>query len=178
MNNIGAGVLGVLLGAAGYWVVDNYAARDATSEPTAEEAKQFIADAEATFEELGPYAGHVYWIHSTFITYDSDKLAQKVSEDFTALGVKLAKEASRFNDVELDYDTRRKVDSLRGGLTIPSPSDPEKNAELAEISTDLGSTYGKGKYCRSEEDCLSDVDIIQIMATSHDEQELLDVWQG
>jgi len=178
MNNIGAGVLGVLLGAAAYWVVDNYAARDATSEPTAEEAKQFIADAEATFEELGPYAGHVYWINSTFITYDSDKLAQKVSEDFTALGVKLAKEASRFNDVELDYDTRRKVDSLRGGLTIPAPSDPEKNAELAEISTELGSTYGKGKYCRSEENCLSDVDIIQIMATSRDEQELLDVWQG
>ena len=178
MNKVSIGAVGILLGATAYWVIDNYAARDATLEPTAEQAKQFIADAEATFKELGPFAGHVYWINSTFITYDSDKLAQKVSEDFTALGVNLAKEASRFNDVELDYDTRRKVDSLRSGLTIPAPSDPEKIAELAEISTELGSTYGKGKYCRSEQDCLSDVDIIQIMATSRDEQELLDVWQG
>lgn len=177
MNKVSAGAVGILLGAAAYWVVDNYATMF-PAKPTAEEAMAFIAETEDTIREIRPYAGHVDWVNSTYLTYDSDKLAQKVSEDFTALGVKLAKQASRYNDVELDYDTRRKIDFLRSGLTIPAPSDPIKNAELAEISTALGSTYGKGKYCPAEGDCLSDVDIIQIMATSRDEPELLDVWQG
>ncbi|MCH8323157.1 MAG: M2 family metallopeptidase [Proteobacteria bacterium] len=173
MNKVSIGAVGILLGAAAYWVIDNYAARDATSEPTAETAVAFIAETENTFQELGEYAGHVFWIQANFFTHDSNWLVTKVSEEFTSLGVKLSKEASRYNDVELDFDTRRKMDSLRRGLTLPAPDDPEKMAELAEITTGLESTYAFGKY-----NGLADVDIIKIMATSRDEAELKDVWQG
>ena len=173
MNKVSIGAVGILLGAAAYWVIDNYAARDAVSEPTAETAMAFISETENTFQELGEYAGHVFWIQANFFTHDSNWLVTKVSEEFTSLGVKLSKEASRYNDVELDFDTRRKMDSLRRGLTLPAPDDPEKTAELAEITTGLESTYAFGKY-----NGLADVDIIRIMATSRDEAELKDVWQG
>lgn len=183
MNNVGAGVVGLLLGGAAYWVVDNVAKMEPTVEPNlvstaADEARAFVADAEATFEELGPYAGHVFWIQANFFTHDSNWLVAKVSEEFTTLGVELAIEASRYNDVELDFDTRRKVDSLRRGLTLPAPSDPEKTKELAAITTGLNATYASGKYCPAEGECLADIDIIQIMANSRDEAELKDVWQG
>ncbi len=185
MNNIGAGVVGILLGAAAYWVVD-YASNGGNgggnvfpgSTRTVAEAETFVSETEDTIRELGKYAGHVFWIQANFNTYDSNFLASKVSEDFTNLGVKLAKEAATFNDTELDFETRRKVDSLRRALSFPAPDDPEASAELAQITTGLGSTYANGKYCRSEDDCLADVDIIRIMATSRDADELLDVWQG
>ena len=175
MNNIGAGVIGLLLGAGAYWVYDNYATMgdSADATPTAEEAVAFVAETEATFKELNPYAGHVFSIQANFFTHDSNWLVAKESEKFTALGVKLAKEASRYNDLELDFDTRRKIDSLRRGLTLPAPDNPELTAELAQITTDLDSTYAGGEY-----NGLADVDIIRIMATSRDEAELKDVWQG
>ncbi len=188
MNNLGAGVVGILLGAAAYWVVDfvnhgpgsggERAAVEETADMTPGDAARFVAEAEETYEDLGAYAGHVFWIQANFNTVDSNYLAAKTAEELTTLGVKYAKKASKFNNVELDFDTRRKIDSLRRGLTLPAPSDAEKTAELAEITTDMDATYANGKYCRSKDDCLADVDIIKIMATSRDPDELLDVWKG
>lgn len=178
MNNVSAGIIGLLLGAAAYWVVDNYATMGEGDEPTVAKAQEFITEVEKKYQELGEYAGHVFWIQATYFNHDSNWLAAKTSEEFTALGVKYAKQASRYNDLDLDPDSRRKIDFLRRGLTLPAPDDPEKNAELAEITTELESIYASGTYCRGEDDCLNDRDIIRIMAESRDEAELKDVWQG
>lgn len=185
MNNIGAGVVGILLGAAAYWVVD-YASKGSNGSGeavpgttlSAADADAFIAETEDTFREFGKYAGHVFWIQANFNTYDSNFLASKAAEKFTTLGVKLAKEASTYNDVELDFDTRRKIDSLRSALNFPAPDDPAAAAELAQITTGLSTTYATGQYCPEDGECLADVDIIRIMATSRDPEQLLDVWQG
>jgi len=178
MKKISAGLVGVLLGATAYWVVNDMTAKAAGDEINADSAQAFIAETEAKYEELGEYAGHVFWIQANFFTHDSNWLVSKLSEELTGLGVQLAKEASRYNDVELDFNTRRKMNILKSGLTLPAPDDPEMTAELAEITTNLDSTYANGQYCRSEDDCLADVDIIRIMATSRDEAELKDLWQG
>jgi len=176
-NNVSAGLVGALLGAAAFWVINTYGSGGSDT-PTPEKAKEFIAGVEAKYKEFGEYAGHVYWIQANFFTHDTNWLVAKTGEEATALGVKYAKEASRYNALDLDPDTRRKADFLRRGLTLPAPDDPAKNAELAQITTDLDSMYASATYCRKEGECLSDRDIIRIMAESRDPNELLDVWKG
>ncbi|HXV74306.1 MAG TPA: M2 family metallopeptidase, partial [Sphingomonadales bacterium] len=142
-----AAFAGALVGAAAYWAVKQYG-ENFTDRPTPEKAKTFIAEVEAKYKELGEYAGHVYWIQANFVTSDTNWLAAKAGEELTALGVKYAKEASRYHALDLDDDTKRKIDFLRRGLTLPAPEDPAKNAELAQITTDLDSMYAAGTYCR------------------------------
>lgn len=179
MNKVTAGVVGVLLGAAASWVIMSYDSGPAPeSAPTVEEATAFIVEVEKTYDELGEYAGHVFWVQANFVNFDTNFLVAKASEEFTALGVKYANQAKRFNDLELSADLRRKINLVKQGLTLPAPDDPEKNKELAQITTDLDSSYATGKYCREDGTCLNDRDIIRTMATSRDADELLDVWKG
>ncbi|MEE8371048.1 MAG: M2 family metallopeptidase, partial [Sphingomonadales bacterium] len=179
MNNLTAGAIGLLLGATAVWIIAGYDSGPAPEPvPTAAEAATFVAEVEKVYEELGKEASHVFWINANFVTYDTDELVKKASEEFTALGVKYANDAKRFNGLELPADVRRKIDFLKQGLTLPAPNDPAKNKELAEITTDLNSMYARGKYCRKDDDCITDRDIIRTMATSRDADELLDVWKG
>lgn len=179
MNNVSAGILGALLGAAASWVLLSYdKGPEPEPEPTLEEAQAFIAEVEDNYEELGEYAGHVFWVQANFVNVDSNYLAARASEELTSIGVKYAKQAKRFNDLELPAELRRKLELLKQGLTLPAPDDPDKTKELAGITTELEAMYATGKYCREDGTCLNDRDIIRTMATSRDPDELLDVWKG
>lgn len=92
--------------------------------------------------------------------------------------VRLANEAAKYDELELDYDARRKLDKLKLALTLPAPQDANKTAQLSQIVAELGGLYGKGKYCKEDGSCLSLGDMTSKMATSRDYNELLDLWQG
>ena len=62
----------------------------------------------------------------------------------------LANQAKRFNGLELDYDTRRKLEFLKSGLTLPAPEDDALTKELATITANLDATYAKGCTENSE----------------------------
>ena len=164
------GLAGVLAGAVAYWVFDNYVG-DMSSEPaaTAESAAEWVAKSEAEMDELRKHVGHVFWVQANFVNHDTTQLAAKAGEEATAFGVRLANEAKRWNGVDLPPDLRRKIDKIKLGLTLPAPDNAADTRELAEITARLDSTYATGKYCRigkdGGEECLSDVQIIQIMAT-------------
>ena len=96
----------------------------------------------------------------------------------TAAAVRLAHEASRFNNLELGEDTRRKLDKLKLALTLPAPQNAEKNSRLSKTATELSNLYGKGKYCQDDNSCLSLGEISTIMASSRDYDELLKLWLG
>lgn len=177
-KRIGAGLAGVLIGAVAYWVIDSQGIMEAAPPATEESAAEWIASAEIEIEEMWEYAGSAYWVNANFVTYDTTNLVARASQEATELGVRLANEAKLWNGVELSGDLRRKMDLLKMGLTLPAPDNAADSKELAEITARLDSTYATGKYCRTEDDCLADVDIIQIMATSRDADELLDVWRG
>ncbi|TQV77135.1 M2 family metallopeptidase [Aliikangiella marina] len=112
--------------------------------PTASEAKAFVAEAEALLEENYEHLAKTYWVQANFVTSDTNSLVAKVSEEATKRGVALAMGAKKFNDVEVDYDTRRKLEFLKAGLTIPAPEDDAKTKELAEISAGMDAAYAKG----------------------------------
>lgn len=151
---------------------------DKASQATPSEAKAFIAQAEDQLAQLSVEVARAEWIYQNFITDDTAALAADASEKYSAVTVKLAHEAARFNELELDDESRRKLDKLKLALVLPAPLDEAKNKELAKIIADLGGMYGKGKYTTQEGKVLTLPEMTQIMAKSHDADELLELWKG
>jgi peptidyl-dipeptidase A len=152
-----------------------------TAPPTAEGAARFVEEAEARLAAINVDYMRAAWIQSTYITEDTQIIAARENERLINAGVELAKSAARFDDLELPYDTRRKLDAIKLGLTSPGPSDPALTAELARLASELEATYGAGQYCppgKSGDDCLDVGEIANVLRTSRNPAELLEVWRG
>lgn len=145
---------------------------------TAADAKQFLDSTEKELVALYLEASRAEWIYANFITEDTSQLSAEVNRKMTETVVRLANEATKFNSIELDADSRRKLDKLKLALTLPAPQDADKTAKLSQLVAKLGGLYGKGKYCKEGAECLSLGDMTAKMATSRDYDELLDLWQG
>ena len=144
--------------------------------PTKAEADAFVARAEKELAEFGVDAARVAWINNTYITDDTDALSAKYGAVGTEMSVKLAKDAARYQAVPgLSFDTKRKLDTLRGGLVLPAPTTAGAATELNEIATRLNSTYGKGKGTRKGQP-VSGSDIEAAMGDSRDPAELKEMW--
>jgi peptidyl-dipeptidase A len=152
---------------------------ESVSGPTAEEAAKFVADAEERLANLGQHNARVSWVLQNFITMDTELLAARAEEEFTAAQVELAVQAARFSRLDgLDVDTRRKLNLMRNDIVIPAPQDPAENAEQADIGAQLKGLYGRGKYCREDGRCLALGELEDSMAHSRDPDELLEAWLG
>jgi peptidyl-dipeptidase A len=158
------------------------AATNASTPPTAAEAKAFVEDAETKLLALANEASRASWVQSNFITDDTEALAALSNERVISASVRYAKEAARFSGMQLPPDVARKLMLLKNSLTLAAPADPKESEEVTQIAAKLEGMYGKGKYCRPEKDgkekCLDLEDITKIMATSRDAAELADVWKG
>lgn len=147
-------------------------------EPTAADAEAFVQQAEERLLKLNVDAGHAAWVQSNFITYDTQILAAQAQEKLVAAGVELAKEAARFDDLELPYDTRRKLNLLKLALTLPAPGDPAKTTEVTRLASDLEAAFGTGRYCASESECYTIDQLERMMAEVGDAERLEKLWVG
>jgi len=154
------------------------AGEPAADAPTVEEARAFIEQAEAELLELSINASRAAWVQNTYITYDTELLSAEARKQSLAAVARFAQEATRFDELELPQDLARKLRLLKVSVSLPVPSDPAEQAELTELVVGMQSTYGKGRYCRQPDRCLSLNEMERIVATSRDPEELLDVWQG
>ncbi|MFT4994043.1 MAG: peptidyl-dipeptidase A [Paraglaciecola sp.] len=145
---------------------------------TSKDAEEFITNAQSELSKLQLPEAQAAWSYQTYINQDTAAVSAYMSEKFSSLQSQLAKQAADFNAVEVAPDTRRKLDLMRNGLTLPSPADPVKSERLAKISSDLEGMYGSGKYCRSDGECMRLTDMSEIMATKRDPKLLLEMWQG
>jgi peptidyl-dipeptidase A len=144
--------------------------------PTADEAKAFVDAAEASMLDLAIEANRAGWVQANFITDDTQAIAAKANEIATTKGVDLAKEASRFDGVQTDPVTRRKLDLLKLLLVAPAPSDPAKTKELTTIAAAMEANYGSAKACVTANECLDIEKVDETMAESRDPKRLLAVW--
>ena len=113
---------------------------------TAADADAFVAKAEKELADFTIFNAQVSWINNTYITDDTDAVAARVGAQGTELSVRYATEAAKYMSLPgLSYDTKRKLDLLRGGLTLPAPTKAGAAEELNTIATRLNSQYGKGK---------------------------------
>lgn len=148
--------------------------------PTVQDARKFLDEAEAKLLILSNESQRADWVHSNFITDDTEAIASEADEKLIAEGVRLAKAATRFDGIALPADLTRKMKLLKVGLTLAAPGDPKESAEVTRLGSSLEGTYGKGKYCKSgpSEKCLDVEDITRIMANSTNAAELADAWTG
>ncbi|WP_018690555.1 M2 family metallopeptidase [Algicola sagamiensis] len=145
---------------------------------TQTEANKFLTQTAIELEKLGYESSRAEWIYANFITEDTASLAADIGQKYTDAIVRMATEAAKYDSVKLDEVTRRKLDMLKLKLVMPAPQNAKKSAQLAKVSADLSSLYGKGKYCPDDKTCYSLRDMEQIMATKRDYDTLLDVWKG
>jgi peptidyl-dipeptidase A len=134
------------------------AAGDATptaAAPSAADADQFIAGINADLRRMLPYVNAAQWLQATYITDDSQMIASRANEEYLGWQAGKVQEAKKFNGTEgLSADTARALMLLKN-VSAPAPSDPQLQAELAQIMSRMEANYGAGKWCRSENDCLN-----------------------
>lgn len=149
---------------------------DETATPA--DAEAFVAAAETRLARLASDLERASWVQSTYITHDTEILAAQANERMIAAAVDLAKEATRFDDLELEEDLARKLKLLKVALTLPAPESAADLGELTRIAATMESTYGKGRYCPADGDCLDLAALSSILATSRDPDELFEAWAG
>jgi peptidyl-dipeptidase A len=156
------------------------AAGATSSKPTADEAKAFLDDAEKRLFDLGIKGERAAWVQQNFITVDTEQIAADANQELTAKSVELSKQAHRFDGLSLSPELSRKMLLLELSTLLPSPKDPAKQAELAQIEASLDSDYGKGKWCPdvAQGKCLDVTAVGQFMAKSRDPEELKKAWAG
>ena len=110
--------------------------------PTPGEADVFVARAEKELADFSTPAQQAAWINATYITDDTDAIAAKFGAEGTEMQVRLALAAAKYAALPgLSFDTKRKIDLLRSGLTLPAPTTPGAATELSTIVTRMSSGY-------------------------------------
>src|SRR5688500_5604192 len=151
-------------------------AQESRGTPTAAEAEAFIARAERELAEYSVLNSRAQWVNATYITPDTDALAAHFGTIGTEMGVRLATEAARFQNVSgINPDTRRKLNILRAGLVLPAPTTAGAAAELNRLSTDLQSQYGRGRGTMNGE-TLTGNEIEARMGTVRNPAHLQEMW--
>ncbi len=144
--------------------------------PTVAEADAFVADAEQQLAAVSLPNNKINWVNATYITDDTDALAAADNARVTELQVKLANGAARFATLPgLSYDTKRKLDLLRGGIVLPAPDRAGAADQLATLTTKMSSMYGKGRGTLDGKP-INGSDIEAAMGTTRDPAKLQEMW--
>jgi len=146
--------------------------------PTVSQALEFTQRAESELERLSVEAEYASWVQSNFITYDTDLQAATTLQRLMASTALLAKEATRFDSLELPEDVARKLALIKLSLPLAAPSDEAQQVELTQLATAMESLYGRGQYCRQNGECLDLTAMSTIMAESRQAELLAELWAG
>ena len=148
----------------------------AQATPTAAEAQAFLDRAQKEVTEFNLISQRVQWVNATFITDDTDALAAEYGARGTEMSVRYATEAARYQKAPgLSAEQKRQLDMLRTAITLPAPTTPGAANTLAELSTRLGSMYGKGKGTLNGKP-ISGSDIEAAMGENRNPAELKEMW--
>lgn len=155
----------------------------AAAAPTVEEAREFVRTVDADLRKLWMERDRTSWVNMNFITDDTDQLASSSEEASMAYLSTKIREARRFEGMQLPPDVARQLALLKLAGAAPAPDNAAERAELASVLTQMGSLYGKGKFCPdrlkgSKKPCLSLHELDDIMAKSRKSDELLEAWNG
>jgi peptidyl-dipeptidase A len=153
----------------------------ASGSATPADAKAFLDTANETTLRLGVQQAQAGWVQQTYITADTEALAARTSQAANEAGVRFAKEATRYDRVEVPAAERRQLNLLKVSLVLAVPSDPKESDELSKIMARLQSAYGKGQWCTDPSKsttCKNIDDVTRILAIPGDGPTLRAAWEG
>ncbi|MBT8137341.1 MAG: M2 family metallopeptidase [Gammaproteobacteria bacterium] len=157
------------------------AAADAAREDgvSANDARDFVTDYNAQVKERRQETSRLAWVQATYITPDTEWLNARATEETLAFNSAMIERAKAFKDVALDDETARAINLIKLGSSMPAPDDEVKRKELAEVAQRMSSTYSRGQFCPDgEASCSKLEDLVQLMATSRDFDQLATTWVG
>ena len=154
------------------------AAEESVAAAPTETAEAFVARANAELKDLGDELGAAGWVRATYITQDTAIIEAAASEKYAKWHGGMVQQALAYDDQDVAAETRRAINLLKLGTSLPTPNDAAKRKELSMIATELGGMYGAGKYCRSDDDCLSGSELEGLMQSSKNYDELEEYWTG
>jgi peptidyl-dipeptidase A len=175
-----AAVIGALT-ATGTSCAGGSSSTASTPAPTAADAKAFLDNVNETLGKLSIEQNRAGWVAQNFITDDTEALDAHMTQIAADAAARFAKESTRFGKVDVPPDQRRALDLLRTSLVLATPADPRQAEELTKLVSSMRAAYGKGKWCADAtrpEHCLNIDGITKVMATSRNEKELRQVWEG
>jgi peptidyl-dipeptidase A len=152
--------------------------------------KSFLDEANRELLDLVNAAGRAGWTQSTYITPDTEVMAAQANEALVRAQTRFAKEAVRFDKVQVPPDQHRQLYLLKSSLTMSAPPDPKEAEELSRLVASMEGAYGSGKYCPGaatkpassaqapEKDCLDIEKISEILMENRDPKRLQEVWEG
>jgi peptidyl-dipeptidase A len=155
----------------------NGASRGASAEPTPAEARDFVAKAETELAADSEYLNRALWVQETYINSDTNWLVAKENAAITDRTVRFAKQAVRFDHVQLDDVTARKLYLLKQSLVLPAPTRPGASQELADIEARLDTDYSTAKFMYKGRTLTLD-DMEEVLRTSRDPDETRTLWEG
>ena len=144
-------------------------------------AAEFTTAAEETLIEHYYDGSRAAWVQSTYINEDTTALAARFGAEALTRAIDFAQEAASYDAASAPDEVARKLDLLRGGLTLAAPADEAKIEELSQITTRMEATYGSGKHCPDGPDtdsCRTLGDLEDVIDNSRDADALLDAWEG
>lgn len=143
------------------------------STPTAAEATEFLARANARLLDLTTKANRASWVQSTYITDDTEELSADRERKRIAATMELAAESVRFDGVDLPADDARQLSLIKQSVATPAPANAEDQAELTRTIASMQGTFGRGRY-----DGRDLTDLERLLSESRDADERLDAWRG
>ena len=173
--------LAILVAGFAVSVVRSQETRPMTEYPaTSSGARAFLEEANRELLRLGTAGSRAGWTQQTYITPDTELMAAQADEAFTSAITRYARDASRFDGVDLPAGDRRQLVVLKNSLTVSAPPDPKEAEELARLVASMQGAYGRAKFCPGgkTEDCLDVEKITEILAEDRNPDRLREVWEG
>lgn len=170
-----ASLIAIAAFAAAGCATSGTAANGEAGPATVEAAQAFVAQAETDLAERSEREARIGWVYNTYITFDTEWLQQRADSEGTQARVALAQQAARYANLDLPADTKRKIDFLRLGLTLPAPARDGAADELAAINTRMASTYSTGRIDYQGRQVTLD-DLETLMGTERNPARLEEMW--
>ena len=155
------------------------AAPTASTKPN-ETADEFVARVNETLVKQTPLQTSAAWLGATYINDDSARIESASNERSLGQLSEWIAEAAQF-DGDLAAATARALKLLKISSANPAPKDPDKLAELAQLTTRMQGAYGSGKYCTDASDptsCRSLGELSEVLANNRDYDAQLEAWRG
>jgi peptidyl-dipeptidase A len=144
-----------------------------------ESADEFVARMNKEYLDLSKEVNAAQWTYETYINQDTELLSAKAAEQNLEFVTKAINESKRYDGQTLKPETQRMIELLKLSNPIFAPNDAAKRAELSKLSSKLDGMYGSAKYCpKGPDSCKDQGQLVNIMATSRNYNELLDAWTG
>ena len=145
---------------------------------TVARAAQMMEEVETSLLQLWFKSSQTDWVKNTYLTHDTEQLSAEAQKQLLAATLGFAKGLARFETLDLPAELSRKIQLLKTSLPVVAPDDPQKQAELARITTSMESLYAKGQYCSDSGECQHLGQLSRTLAKSRNPAELLEAWQG